>query len=276
MKGAKNKLKEKEPIHILLTNDDGIHAEGIRVLSQILHEEHQGIKLSIVAPDRERSAIGHAITMHRPLRVEEVSLLHNSGLRGSAVNGTPSDCVKLAVEALLDDRPDLIISGINRGSNLGTDILYSGTVSAAVEGVMHGIPSMAVSLTEGGKSDDFAYAARFVGKLVRRFFANGLPEATLLNINVPPGGAKVKGARATTLGIRRYRNAFDCRVDPRGMQYYWLAGDVVEDDPEEESSDTRAVREGFISLTPIYFQLTNHEALPALKKILDWPGLLPQ
>jgi len=177
-------------LHILVTNDDGIHAEGIQHLSQVLHQAGQGYRLSIIAPDRERSAVGHAITMHQPLRVEKLSFIHNRELSGWAVNGTPSDCVKLAIEAILDDKPDLVISGINRGSNLGTDVLYSGTVSAAVEGLIMGIPSVAVSLTDRGEEKDYLYAARFVCNLVPELLNSGIPASTLININVPvpPGG----------------------------------------------------------------------------------------
>ena len=254
------------PVNLLITNDDGIYAEGIQLLSQVLFESGR-YSLTIIAPDHERSAVGHAITMHRPLRVEQAHFLHNPALTGWAVNGTPSDCVKIAVEALLEEKPDLIISGINRGSNLGTDVLYSGTVSAAVEGIILGIPAVAVSLTEGGKSEDFIFAAEFVRELIPRLVAEGLPDGTLLNINVPPGSTAIKGASVTRLGTRRYRNSFDRRTDPRGMIYYWLAGDLVEGD-EAENSDVRAVRDGYISITPVHFDLTNDAIIPELKKMV--------
>jgi 5'-nucleotidase len=256
-------------IHILITNDDGIHAEGIQHLSQVLFDCEYGYRLSIVAPDRERSAVGHAITMHRPLRVEKVSYLHNPALTGWSVNGTPSDCVKLAVEAILDQKPDLVISGINRGSNLGTDVLYSGTVSAAVEGLIMGIPSMAVSLTGRGNRESFIYAARFICRIIPRLMENRFPKSTLININVPEEVEKIKGTRVTSLGRRRYLNTFDKRIDPRGMIYYWLAGELVEDDPEDADSDTRAVRDGYISVTPVQFKLTNKEIMPALSKLIE-------
>lgn len=252
---------------ILITNDDGIYAEGIQLLSQILFESGR-YRLTIVAPDHERSAVGHAITMHRPLRVEQAHFLHNPALTGWAVNGTPSDCVKLAVEALLQEKPALIISGINRGSNLGTDVLYSGTVSAAVEGVILGVPAVAVSLTETGNSEDFVLAAEFIRDLVPHLPAKGLPEGTLLNINVPPGGGRDKGARITRLGTRRYRNSFDRRIDPRGLIYYWLAGELIEGE-EAENSDVRAVHEGYISITPVHFNLTNDAIIPALSTMLS-------
>lgn len=254
-------------IKILVTNDDGIHAEGIQRLSQVLFESG-ACSLTIIAPDHERSAVGHAITMHRPLRVEPAHFLHNPALIGWAVNGTPSDCVKLAVEALLEEKPDMIISGINRGSNLGTDVLYSGTVSAAVEGIILGIPSVAVSLTGEGSSEDFAFAAEFVRDFIPHLCEEGLPAGTLLNINVPSGRGAIKGTRVTRLGTMRYRNSFDRRTDPRGMSYYWLAGELVKGE-EEENSDVQAVRDGFISITPVHFDLTNDAIIPELEKMVD-------
>ncbi|MDW7739424.1 MAG: 5'/3'-nucleotidase SurE [Bacillota bacterium] len=256
-------------MHILITNDDGIFAEGIQYLSQILYENDCNTRLSIIAPDRERSAVGHGITMHRPLRVDKVNFIHNAELSGWSVNGTPSDCVKLAIEAILDEKPDLVISGINRGSNLGTDVLYSGTVSAAVEGLIMGIPSIAISLTDRGKSEDYIFAARYICKIIPRLLENEFPAATLLNINVPVDTDGIKGTRITSLGNRRYRNTFDKRLDPRGMIYYWLAGELVDDDPEDADSDTKAIREGYISVTPVHFQLTNKEAMPLFNKILS-------
>lgn len=256
------------PIDILVTNDDGIYAEGIQMLGQTLFESGSGYNLSIVAPDHERSAVGHAITMHRPLRVQEACFMHNRELVGWSVNGTPSDCVKLAVEAILDRKPQLVISGINRGSNLGTDVLYSGTVSAAVEGIILGIPSVAVSLTEGGSGEDFRYAARFIANLVPYLLEKPLPAGTLLNVNVPPYNGGIKGVQVTRLGTRRYRNSFDKRVDPRGMIYYWLAGELVEGE-EEADSDVRAVLDGLISITPVHFNLTNTSFIPDLQKLVD-------
>ncbi len=254
-------------IKTLVTNDDGIYAEGIQRLSQALFESG-GYCLTIIAPDHERSAVGHAITMHRPLRVEPAHFLHNPALTGWAVNGTPSDCVKLAVEALLEEKPDIIISGINRGSNLGTDVLYSGTVSAAVEGIILGIPSVAVSLIGEGCSEDFLFAAEFIRDFVPHLMEEGLPAGTLLNVNVPAGCGAVKGTRATRLGTRRYRNSFDRRTDPRGMTYYWLAGELIKGE-EEENSDVQAVRDGFISITPVHFDLTNDAIIPKLNKMIE-------
>lgn len=258
--------------HILITNDDGIYAEGIQSLTRVLHEQYgKNYKISVIAPDRERSAVGHGITMHKPLRVEEIDFINIPGLCGLAVNGTPSDCVKLAVEAILDNKPDLVISGINRGSNLGTDVLYSGTVSAAVEGLLMDINSIAISLTGRGDSNNFLYAARFISDFIPEFMAIKQKQPLLVNINVPRNTDRIKGVKVTSLGVRRYKNAFEQRVDPRGMHYYWLAGDLVDDDEIENAADTdtRAIKEGYISITPVHFQLTNRDAIPGLKEIIE-------
>lgn len=253
---------------VLLTNDDGIYAEGIQILSETLLQD-ENVDLYIVAPDHERSATGHAITMHRPLRAEEVKFFHNANLKGWSVNGTPSDCVKLAIEYLLPQKPDLVISGINPGSNMGTDVLYSGTVSAAVEAIILGIPAMAVSLTER-EDPDFRFAANFVLRFLHTIANHNLPHNTLLNINIPGiARKKIAGVAITRLGLRKYRNAFQKRVDPRGRNYYWLAGEAV--DPVEEKGDTdvEAVKNAYISITPIHFDLTNYNLLNQLKKI-NW------
>ncbi len=266
---GRDQEKKMSNLHILITNDDGIYAEGLQQLSQALFEEKKNYRLSICAPDRERSAVGHAITMHRPLRVDKVNFMHNQELCGYSVNGTPSDSVKLAVEAILEERPDLVISGINRGSNLGTDVLYSGTVSAAVEGLIMGIPSIAVSLTGQGESKNYIDAARYICSIIPLLMKGDFPEKTLLNINIPVNTEKIRGTRVTGLGVRRYRNTFERRVDPRGMSYYWLAGELVEDDPEDEDSDTKAIRDNYISITPIHYNLTNREAIKLLKTLLE-------
>lgn len=256
-------------LHILITNDDGIYAEGIKYLSQELAIDKSIYRLSVIAPDRERSAVGHAITMHKPLRVEPVTFMDNPELTGWSVNGTPSDCVKLAVEAILDEKPDLVISGINRGSNLGTDVLYSGTVSAAVEGLIMDIPSIAVSLTGKGDREDYLYSARFICQLIPVLVESAIKPSTLINVNVPVDTKSVNGVRVTSLGSRRYCNTFEKRIDPRGSYYYWMAGELVDDDPEEEDSDTKAIRDNYISVTPIHFQLTDREVMSELNELIS-------
>ncbi|MGI9952522.1 5'/3'-nucleotidase SurE [Moorellaceae bacterium AZ2] len=245
---------------ILLTNDDGIAAEGLKVLGQHLSSI---ATVFIVAPERERSAIGHGITMHKPLRVTETLLGEN--LRGLAVNGTPADCVKLALDALVPRPPDIVISGINRGENLGTDVLYSGTVSGAIEGCINGIPSLAVSLAGEGEPD-YRLAASFVVSLCREIPNLGLPADTLLNINIPNlPPEQVAGVAFTRLGRRRYVNTVERRYDPRGRVYFWLGGEVQDLDPEPET-DIGAVQGRCISITPIHLDLTNHPFLAQLRR----------
>ncbi|MGB9662440.1 MAG: 5'/3'-nucleotidase SurE [Moorellaceae bacterium] len=245
---------------ILLTNDDGIAAEGLKVLGR--HLSSLG-EVFIVAPERERSAIGHGITMHKPLRVTETEL--DRGLRGLAVNGTPADCVKLALEALLPQPPDLVISGINRGENLGTDVLYSGTVSGAIEGCINGIPSLAVSLA-GEEEPEYGFAAAFITSLCREMPGLGLPQDTLLNINIPNlPPENIAGVAFTRLGRRRYVNTIERRVDPRGRVYFWLGGEVENLDAGPDT-DVGAVSRNYISITPIQLDLTHHTYLAQLRR----------
>ncbi len=252
-----------ELMELLLTNDDGLYAPGIRALASELEKI---AVVTVIAPDRERSATGHAITVHHPLRVDEVELMTDGKVRAYMVNGTPSDCVKLGVEALLEQRPDIVVSGINRGPNLGTDVLYSGTVSAALEGLMLGIPSIAVSLATFD-SWDYSLAASFTAKMVKLIESQGLPPETLLNINVPslePG--EIAGVRWTRLGTRKYRKVFDKRSDPRGRVYYWLAGEL-EDEEDLPDADTTVIRNNMISVTPLSYNLTNQKSLEVLTKL---------
>ena len=233
---------------ILVTNDDGIHAQGLSALAQAL--ESLG-EVFVVAPDREQSAVGHALTLHRPLRVDQV------GERRFAVNGTPSDCVNLGVLGLLPEPPVLVVSGINHGSNLGDDVTYSGTVSAAMEGTLLGVPSMAVSQAEG-EAAGFEAAGRVAQLVAARLLVEGLPAKTLLNVNVPRG--EVSGIRMTRLGHRVYREKVIQEVDPRGRPYYWIEeGESAWED--DVRSDYHAVRSGWVSVTPLQPDLTRHDAL---------------
>ncbi|ACX51744.1 stationary-phase survival protein SurE [Ammonifex degensii KC4] len=246
-------------MRILLTNDDGIFAEGLGALRKMLEPV---ATLYVVAPDRERSAASHAITVHRPLRVREAGF-RSPRLKGWVVDGTPADCVKLGLEVLLPERPDFLVSGINYGPNLGTDVLYSGTVSAAIEGVINGIPSVAVSLATR-REPDYTWAARFVLVLLEELRKHQLPPGTLLNVNVPDGVPR--GVKVTKLGSVRYVNVVDCRTDPRGRAYYWMAGEPLELDGNDSETDVWAVREGYISVTPVQIDLTNYGFLEELKK----------
>ena len=258
---------------ILISNDDGIHASGIRALIERLSLKHE---LYVVAPDRERSAAGHSLTLHSPLRVEELPAMFGAK-RCWMVTGTPGDCVKIALNAVLEEheKPDLVLSGINHGPNLGADILYSGTVSAALEGAMMGYPSIAISLanpiTDG--LEYFHYAANFVAKLIPKIKDLSLPEKTILNVNVPylMDNSDIAGVAITKLGTRMYTDTYEKRVDPRGKTYYWMAGEVTKSDAVE-GTDINAIRNNKVSITPITFELTYEEIMPDLTKILCADG----
>ncbi|SHM74998.1 5'-nucleotidase /3'-nucleotidase /exopolyphosphatase [Caldanaerovirga acetigignens] len=248
-------------MNILITNDDGIYAEGLLMLAR---EISKIAKVTVVAPDRERSATAHAITLHKPLRVEKAEL-RNCSVESWMVNGTPSDCVKLALDALINDAPDLVLSGINRGPNLGTDVIYSGTVSAAIEAAIYGIPAVAVSVA-AYENVSYEYPAQFVRKLCEVLKEKQFPKDTLLNVNIPPLDVEdIAGVLITRLGSRKYKNCFDRRQDPRGKTYFWLTGEVVED-LEDETSDVWAIKNNYISITPIHFDLTNYEVIDSIKK----------
>lgn len=251
---------------ILLTNDDSIRAEGLAALWSALKDIADVV---VVAPDRERSGTGHGITMDVPLRAENVSLFEGHGWM---VNGTPADCVKLAVNCLLKEEPDLIIAGINRGPNLGIDVFYSGTVSGAMEGTILGFPSIAVSVASFDKPK-YSYAADFIKKLAPRLLEQYSLRDILLNINIPSlPPEEIRGVNITRLGSRKYVNSFDTRVDPWGRVYYWLGGDVVDNDDETEGKDTdiATIREQKVSITPIQIDLTNYRAMNSLRDVLNY------
>jgi 5'-nucleotidase len=241
---------------ILLTNDDGVHAPGLIALADALAELGDSY---VIAPEREQSTCGHALTLHRPLRV------HTLGERRFAVNGTPSDCVNLGVLGFLPEAPAVIVSGINHGSNLGDDVTYSGTVSAAMEGTLLGVPSVAVSLADGG---DFAEAGRVARLVVMRVLAEGLPDKTLLNVNVP--AQPPRGIRVTRLGHRVYSGKIVEQADPRGRPHYWIGAGAPEWGALE-GTDMGAVHEGYVAVTPVHLDLTNHRALDAMAA---WPAAL--
>jgi 5'-nucleotidase len=238
---------------ILVTNDDGITAPGLRALAAAMAELGE---VTVVAPDAERSAVGHAITTLTPLRVNEVEL--EGGLRGHAVNGTPADCVKLAVGALLKQPPDLVVSGINLGPNTATNIIYSGTVSAATEARILGIPSIAISI--GAFQDPlWEAAAIFARRIAAEVLARGLPRKVLLNVNVPNlPFAEIKGVKVTRQGESAYEELFDARSDPRSVPYFWAAGRYKMSDIEEDT-DALALDQGFVSVTPVTFDLTAYD-----------------
>jgi 5'-nucleotidase len=239
---------------ILISNDDGIQAPGITTLRTALEKIGE---VYVVAPDRPRSATGLGITIHKPLRAEEISF-PDSNSKGFAVNGTPSDCVKLGIQALLPVKPDIVVSGINFGPNLGTDVLYSGTVSAALEGVINDVPSIAVSLASW-ESQDFEYASQFTQRLVLMALNHAWPDETFLNVNIPlvKSGQKPPRVYVTRLGKRRYENTFEKRQDPRGKTYYWMGGEVT-DIQQGSDTDIATIKRGEISVSPLLFDVTNN------------------
>ncbi|HTK82360.1 MAG TPA: 5'/3'-nucleotidase SurE [Bacteroidota bacterium] len=248
-------------LHILVSNDDGIDAPGIHALVRELKKIGE---VMVVAPDKQRSAVGHAITMNYPLRVTK--FFKNERFFGYAVEGTPADCVKLAIRSLCEVKPDIIVSGVNLGSNTAINIIYSGTVSAATEGTILGIPSIAVSLTTF-EHPDFSYAAKFARKLAAFIGKRGLPEATLLNVNVPAIEAKqIRGVKVTRQGKSRWDDKFELRLDPNNREYYWLAGKLHIIDTSADT-DEIAVVNHYVSVTPLHYDLTDYEAL---KKIQQW------
>jgi len=244
-------------LKILVTNDDGIYSEGIIILAKALQEIGE---VFIVAPDREKSAIAHSLTLDRPLRVEKIKRNVYS------VDGTPADCVHLGVNGILPRRPQLIVSGINKGGNLGDDITYSGTVSAAFEGTLLGIPSFAISLVSRSHFK-FHTAARFAVRVAKHILKKGLPKDTLLNINVPNLDEKeVKSYKITQQGRWTHNgNAVVEKVDPRGKKYYWIGeGSLVFD--QRGDTDFEAVTNYYISITPLHLDLTNYSSIRELKK----------
>ncbi len=247
---------------VLVCNDDGIRAAGVQALATALSDLGE---VWVVAPDREQSAVSHALSLHRPLRADCIAE------RQYAVDGTPTDCVILAVSKILPEKPALLVSGINHGGNMGEDVTYSGTVSAAIEGTLLGIPSIAVSLVTRGAAD-FGPAARFANRLARSVLDQGMAPDTLLNVNVPAiAVAEMRGFAVTRQGKRRYGDAIVENVDPRGRKYYWIGGDDL-GYLQAEGSDCTAVEAGYISVTPLHMDLTNYESIPRVGGLkVDWP-----
>ena len=256
-------------MNILVTNDDGIFSPGLWILAESLNVLGE---VTIVAPDSEMSAVGHSITINNPLRVKEVK--KGGKLFGYAVNGTPADCVKIALGAIMKQRPDLVIAGINEGLNIGTNIMYSGTVSGAMEGAILGLPSIAISVDvdkDMAKSKSyeeiFSLPAEFSLFLAKMVVEKGLPDRTLLNCNFPScGKGEIKGILITRQGQTRFIDRFQKRLDPRHNVYYWLEGEDIELEGGD-GLDFTAVKKDFISITPLYSDLTNHRYIEELE---DW------
>lgn len=268
---------------ILISNDDGVLALGIRSLANGL--ARAGHQVYVVCPDQERSATGHGLTLHQPIRAEKLvqskvegveSLFHPS-IQAWACSGTPADCVKLGLWALLESRPDFVLAGINHGPNLGTDVLYSGTVSAAMEGMIENIPSIAFSLASY-TDHEFTAATEFAVTLLATFEKHPPQDAMLLNVNIPPvPPEEIAGVTLAYQGVRRYIDIFEQRTDPRGKNYYWLAGELLEEEtaPGENINttqfpmDVQAIRHNYITITPLQYNLTDTHRLQDLS-CLEW------
>lgn len=248
-------------MHILVTNDDGVQAPGLLALA--LEMRRLG-RVTVLAPDRNWSASGHVKTMDRPLRVREVKLADGSAALTS--DGAPSDCVALALLGVVSEKIDLVVSGINPNANIGHDVTYSGTVTAAMEAVIDGVWGVAFSLdSQPGHGElDYGPAARVAGRVVSKVMTEGLPEGVLLNVNVPylPDDG-IKGMQVTRQGLRVYRDALDARKDPRGRPYYWIGGDFPTG-VDLAGTDFGALRAGYVSVTPLQLDLTANQALPGL------------
>lgn len=248
---------------IMVTNDDGINSPGIKALQEAMTALGQTV---VVAPERDNSAVSHSLTMSRPLRIREIA--ENT----FTLDGTPTDCVAVGIGKLLELKPDLLVSGINAGPNLGDDITYSGTVSAAIEGTMYSIPSLALSLA-GDPPYDYSLAIQVATCLARRVLMDGLPDNTLLNVNIPAGGL-FKGFAVTRQGRRLWENSIQETFDPWGHKHYWIGGGTPLRDSSEDT-DVSAVHNGFVSVTPIHLDLTNHQGIKHLQGVwqLETAGL---
>lgn len=241
-------------VTILITNDDGIHAPGLKALQQALAPLGTTV---VIAPERDNSAVSHALTMHRPLKVQE------HGPQLYSIDGTPTDCVAIGLKKILPSPPDLLVSGINSGANLGDDISYSGTVSAAIEATMYGIPSIAISV--GGDAPlNYSAAMKIASCMARKVLSNQLPEKTLLNINVPSGESH-GDIVITRQGRRLWENAIQETIDPWGITRYWIGGGTPLVDTQQDT-DVHVFASGRVSITPIQLDLTNHAGIAHLQK----------
>ena len=245
---------------ILVTNDDGIFAPGIRTLVEEV--QHFG-RVLVVAPDKPQSAMGHAITIHSFLRLQKEELME--GVEAWSCSGTPVDCVKLAIYKLLGgERPDLLVSGINHGSNISINVLYSGTMSAAVEGAMEGIPSIGFSLMDHGNEADFSHVRPVVRKVMTNAIAHGIAAGTCLNVNVPKNkGTALRGIRVCRQAKANYKDEFETRLDPSNKEYYWMRGEF-ESEEQGEDTDVWAVNNGYVSVVPVQYDMTAHHAIAQL------------
>lgn len=252
-------MKNERPT-ILVINDDGITAKGIQTLAYLMKELGDVV---IVAPDSPQSAMGHAITIAKPLRLEEVDLYE--GIRSFQCSGTPVDCVKLAVNQILHKKPDLLVSGINHGSNSSINVIYSGTMSAAMEGAIEGIPSIGFSYSDFSASADFSPVHKYVLAIAKQVLKNGLPKGSLLNVNFPyvNSAEEINGIRVCRQAVAKWEEEFDERLDPHKRKYYWLTGKFSLNDHGEDT-DEWALNNKYVSVVPVQFDLTAYHAIPII------------
>ena len=249
---------------ILVVNDDGVTAPGIKALVEAV--SHLG-RVIVVAPDAPQSGMGHAITIGNPLRLEKVDLFNT--IETYQCSGTPADCVKLAIDKVLHRKPDLCVSGINHGSNASINVIYSGTMSAAIEAAIDGIPSVGFSLLDYDFDADFSASKHFVTKVAERVLQHGLPLNSLLNVNIPKFNLNdIKGIKVCRQAYANWVEEFDERRDPRGKKYFWLTGKFDSNDKAEDT-DEWALANGFVSVVPVQFDLTAHQHIAAITKILE-------
>jgi 5'-nucleotidase len=246
---------------ILISNDDGITAPGIRALVEAVKDLGEVV---VVAPDSPQSAMGHAVTISKPLRLEETK--HFEGIRSFHCSGTPADCVKIAVDKVMHRKPDLLLSGINHGSNSSINVIYSGTMSAAMEGAIEGIPSAGFSLCDFSYNGDFTLAAEIAKKTAQNILENGLPKGVLLNVNIPKiKKDELKGIKICRQALAKWEEDFDERKDPNGKPYFWLTGKFVNYDNGNDT-DEWALENGYVSIVPVQFDLTAHNAIAYLNQ----------
>ncbi len=256
-------------MRIMLTNDDGIHAPGLRALDRCFRRA--GHQVFVVAPLTEQSAVGHAVTLSAPLRVKQI---RDEGFQGYGISGTPVDCVKIGLNSILSPGPDLVVSGINSGANVGVDILYSGTVAAATEAALAGIPALAVSIDDFHPTDLKAHA-EFVARFLERIDSDSCPPKRVLNLNFPRGGLReVKGLQICLQTQSVYNDWYEKRTDPRGNEYYWLSGEIP---PEnlEGGTDRDLLTRGYATLTPLRFDFSDRELIAGLEQTWSPPLLSP-
>ncbi|MBK6966716.1 MAG: 5'/3'-nucleotidase SurE [Bacteroidales bacterium] len=246
---------------ILITNDDGIHAPGIRTLIRLMRQLGDVL---VVAPDKPMSGMGHAVTITSPLRVHK--LAEEPGYTEYSSNGTPADCIKLGQKAILGRKPDLIVSGINHGSNSSVNVIYSGTMAAVLEGALENVPSIGFSLNDYAYAADFSKCEPYILVIARNVLSKGLPEYTCLNVNIPAvNGSPIKGIKIVRQAMAYWDEKFDHRKDPHEREYYWLTG-VFRNREEGEDTDEWAIHNNYVSVVPLHFDLTSHKTIPLLKE----------